>query len=554
MTERAEKRIDRAAVRRRRDEVIQRLAEFGLARGPRRLSPNSRGEASHFRGLAAALASLGPVFSLFGIYLASRADLFKPKDCLELAAIPDQAEPSRGAAIHELFVRETGGSIDENYSIFEEDPFESRLLYQTHRARLKNATEVTVRIAHPELEERLPGDAELLPLLEGAFAAEVIADFDLERAITGFRRALAREMDFVHQADAIDLLAGDARDFDMLAAPAVHRSLSSSRVLTAEWPSGPSVADVIAGVHKWEIRRAGGARTFDVDPNDLARRLCRVWLRQALLGAAFPVDPRPESVIVVSEKRIAFAAGSFASFSSGARTNLRNYLLAAASEEPDKACSYLLKEMEEGQSKAGQEDLERKFRQVAPFRDGGWGGNSGGDSLAEQLFVQWRITNASGCRPSFHLLSFYRGLFLIAAAAEQLAPRRDSLAAGLDDVRLMEVLGQFQEMAGVRGLGDGLDKYARMMVEMPGKLDEVLSLAAEGNARLKLRIVEAAGHKRQKNSLAAASSLLLLLAAVVLLSHHLAKQDGEGAWAEKIGAVLCVLIGTMALVAASRTR
>ena len=552
MLEQVEKKIARATVKRRRQEIAQCLAEFGLARGPRRLLREASGENSHCRRLCAALVSLGPVFSSFGIYLASRVDLLSAKHCLELAAIPDRAEPTPIVAIRTLILRELGCSLTEAYLTFKEEPFESRLLYQAHRAWLRNGMAVTVKIVHPELEAQLLCDVELLALLESAFAVEEWAGFPIERAIRDFRWALRQQMDFAHEADSMDALACDSKKSEMLTVPVVHRPFCSSNVLTAEFLTGSSLADVISCVTKRESCQDPGAKLSHIDPNDLAGHLCKAWLRQALLGNIFPVEPRPENILVLSDKRIAFTSGSFASLSSDAKTNLWNYLL-AASEDPDRACSCLLKEMEESQSKVNQDELGRKFRQVVPFRDGGWNDNSRNDSLAEHLFVEWRLASESGCRPSFHLLSFYRGLFLIAAAAEQLAPRHDSLSRGLEEVRLLELLGQFHQMIALRPLRNDLDKYATMIMELPKKLDDVLTLASEGNTRLKLRITEGADRRRQKNSLAVSIALLLMVATVILLAHHLAINGGAGVWAERIGAILCVLIGAMLLRVISRS-
>jgi ubiquinone biosynthesis protein len=552
MLEQAEKRIARATVKRRRQEIEQCLAEFGLARGPRRLLLEASGESSHCRRLCTALVSLGPVFSSFGIYLASRVDLLSAKHCLEFAAIPDRAEPTPIVAIRTLILRELGCSLTEAYLTFKEEPYESRLLYQSHHAWLRNGMAVTVKIVHPEVEAQLLCDVELLSLLESAFAVEEWAGFPIERAIADFRYAIKQQVDFAHEADSMEALACDSKELEMLTAPAVQRPFCSSKVLTAEFLNGSSLADVISCVTKRQPWQGAVAKLSHIDPNDVAGHLCRIWLRQALLGNIFPVEPRPENILVLSDKRIAFTSGSFASLSSDAKTNLWNYLL-AASEDPDRACSCLLKEMEEGQSNVNQDELGRKFRQVVPFRDGGWNDNSTNDSLAEHLFVQWRLASESGCRASFHLLSFYRGLFLIAAAAEQLAPRHDSLSRGLEEVRLLELLGQFHQMIALRPLRNDLDKYATMIMELPKKLDDVLTLASEGNTRLKLRIVESADRRRQKNSLAVSIALLLMVATVILLAHHLAINGGAGVWAERIGAILCVLIGAMLLRVASRS-
>src|SRR5262249_61192568 len=80
--------------------------------------------------LCQALEALGPVFSAFGLYMASRVDLVLVRDCLELAAIADWAEATPSAAVREVVTRELGCSLAAVYSVFEDNPCESRLLFQ----------------------------------------------------------------------------------------------------------------------------------------------------------------------------------------------------------------------------------------------------------------------------------------------------------------------------------------------------------------------------------------------------------------------------------------
>src|SRR2546423_15563532 len=98
-----EKKLLGAVVKRRQAEIGQCFADFGLARGPRRLRVATAAcESPPCRRLRAALTRLGPVFSSFGIYLSSRADLLPVDDCVELSAIPDRVLATPIAAVGEL--------------------------------------------------------------------------------------------------------------------------------------------------------------------------------------------------------------------------------------------------------------------------------------------------------------------------------------------------------------------------------------------------------------------------------------------------------------------
>jgi len=555
MSVRVKEKLPREAMRRRQLEIEQCLAAYGLVRGPRRLlsDASAASEAAYGRRLSAALTSLGPVFSALGCYLSSRIDLLPAQDCLELAALPDRTAVKQRAAVWDLINQEFSGA--ETYAAFNEEPFESRLTFQLHRAWLQSGEAVVVKVARPELEPDLACDLELLPLLKGALASGTWADLPIERVIADFRQTLQQQADLIREAEALELLQRDSKEFGMLSAPRVHWPLCSSKVLTLELLPGISLDQMIAQVPaagQSEDAPAKVARGQELDRSDLAHRLYRVWLRQALRGRVFPVEPRPENILILPNQQIAFIGGTFASLASDAKTNLLAYLVAAATEDPDKACAYLLTEMEPEERAIGEDGVRNRFRQIVPFRDGGWSNKGDSDSLAEHLFVQWRLASRCGYQPRAHLLSFYRGLFLIAAAVRRLAPGRDPLSRELEEVRLMEVLGQFQDLIGVRQLSSHLDKYAAIMVELPKRLDQVLTLAAEGNARVKLHMAETATYRRQKNSLAVVIALLLVLVAVAVLSHHFAAASVARGWVDRVSALVFVLLGALLLRAATR--
>lgn len=560
MTEPFAQKIPRATVKRRQLEIEQCLSEYGLVRRPRRLlhgAGPASSEDTHCRRVRAALARLGPVISSFGLYLSSRVDLLPADYRVELSAIPDWAQPTPISSVRELISRGLDCPFEEAYPAFEHEPFESRLMYQSHRALLNNGQAVAVKVTHsdPELEEQIACDVELLPLLKGAFGSREWTGSQFDGTVADFRQVFRQHKDFLHEAEALEALAHDSKEFEMLGTPGVLGLLCSSKVIAVEQVPGISLAELVAHLDapQREENAAGSAELVGgIDRSDLARRLCLVWLRLALLGQRFPVEPRVEDILILPDKRIAFTGGTFSGLDSDAKTHLLSYLVAASTEDPGKACSWLIKETEKGNRTISEEELRNRFRQVVPFRDGGWINRDANDSLAEYLFVHWKLASKYGYRPLPHLLSFFRGLFLITAAARRLDSKGDPLLEALENLRFHAVVTQFRDMMVPSQFGESIDKYAVMMMELPGKLNDVLTFAAEGSARVRLRITETDEYRLQKNSSAISTALLLVLAAIVLLSHHFMASAVNQGWADRISAIVFVLFGALLLRAVTR--
>jgi hypothetical protein len=150
------------------------------------------------------------------------------------------------------------------------------------------------------------------------------------------------------------------------------------------------------------------------------------------------------------------------------------------------------------------------------------------------------------------LLCFYRGLFQTLTFVRRFAPDGDPLLEGLQDVRTIVMLEQFQEMMGWPALSDKLDKYSAMLMELPQKFDHALTLMAESHTQWSPQGSRPAPHHEQPNQSAVVMALLLMLVAVVLLSHHVTAVASAGVWGDRLSALAFIILGALLLRAVSR--
>jgi ubiquinone biosynthesis protein len=515
------------------------LAAHGLARTKVRA-----GDAGTGRRLRQAVQELGPVFGAFGFYLGTRPDLWRTEQCLELCAAADSGTALVGVRSH--LEAELGMPLDEAFTAFDDEPLEIRRFFQVHRARLHDGSAALVWVRHPEAGHWVGRDIEALgPLGEIAGGPDWVPHAFGE-ALGDFRRSLDLRLDFRHQVEVGEALAQDARDFDLLRVPPLVRQLCGPGVLVRQEPPGwrldtfigPLSGDPGDGADADMLAQAqiGGA--------DLARYLCLAWLRQALAGRAFPVEPLPHDIALLPGAKIAFLGGPFAALPAASKDNLRAYLVASAAQEPDRACACLLEETVAPEGKSDLYALRLGFRQVVPFRDGGWSLRGDSDTLAEHLFVHWRLMAEHGFRPKRHVLPFFRGLFLLAAAARQIAPRGDALREGLDDLRLLDGVNRFADMMSPDRLDDNLDRLSSVAIEFPKRLDAALSTLSDGDLQVQLEGDD--GNEGRKNTAVAAMVVTALLVAGALWFPRLRAAIGED-WLEPAGAVAFAGLGLLLL-------
>lgn len=532
--------------RKRRSEVEWRLAEAGLKQGPRRPFPQAAPwDDTRSRRLAGALQDLGPLFSSFGLYLSSRVDLLKPSDCVELASIPDAAPPMPAAEAEEAFRQELEPEALRRVAEFGPQPLESRLLFQVHPLQLDDGRMAAVKILRPQAFDWIEQDSRHLSLLEGSLGQEV----PLGEAVEDFRSIVSR-LDLRQEAESLQLQSDDD---PLLAALQPIPELCTSRMLVSEKLEGLPLGQILGN---W----ASDARLIEISEGhrlaaaDLARYLCLAWLRRALAAASFPRHPRAENIWILSDRKIVFAGGDSQALPGPSQANLLQHLIASTKRDPLASCRHLCKELEPpaGSDEGQRPDLEHWFRQIAPFRDGGWDLHSNGDSTSEYLFAQWRLARKHGFRARRHLVPFFQGLFQVAWLARRLAPQRDSLREALDDLRVSLEMNRFNDLVSTESLTQNFDRYAAMMMELPQKLDDVLNRAAQGKSFIKVDWKESESERRRRNSWHSVAALLLVLVSVVLLHNQMDLQGEAAVWMGRVVTGLFVLIGVLLLRAASK--
>ena len=535
-----------AMERERRSEIAACLARWELLRRPRRLEAVREAgphEVALGRRLHGALQELGPVFSAFGLYLASRIDLVVASDALELAALPERIAPLPAAAVHERVTAELGRPAAEAYALLEDEPFASLLLLQSHRGRLSSGEPVIVRLVRTDMAAAVEADLELLPLVGEALVAQGWAARAADEAVASFRQSLLERLDLRPAVQNLDLLAADVEVFGRLAAPEVYRELTTARLLTTADLGGVSLGEAILG--------SGPVRHPATDCRELARTLCTTWLRQALAGQVFPVELRDEDVRALPDGRIGFQGVAFARPPAAAQVDFREALMAVAFRDPDAAGSVLAREMVREDGACTLEQLRMHLRQIVPFRDGSW--SLAGESLAEHLFLYARTARRCGYRPRQPLLELFRGIFATGLAGRRLAPAADPLFDGLQDLRLLTGMSQVRDAMSFDRWSGQLDRYALLLAALPQRLDEMLTLAAEGGSRPAPPQTVRPPRSRESSHLVLAA-VVMIVAALALVLHHFVQAGALTGRGERIAAVLFLAVGGILLWILARTR
>ncbi len=520
----------------RRRVVETRLAAVG-ARGRRSAPPEGQLGADDYAlpRVVEALIDLGPVFASFGRYLGSRLDLLSRRDRLLLSSIRDWALPMPERELHACLDGHFGEPYDRRFFSFDPNARVSTAWWERHDAWLAPGVPVLVQVVRADAAAWLAADLPLLPVV-GSYLD--IERHRFEAAIDDFSVTLRRRLDQTYQAAALATLGADASAHGGFDAPVVYRDHCAPGILTIERPIGALLRDVLAD--------ASGAFPAATETRELAMRVASAWLRHALRGRVVPFD-FDETDVVVSGDRLFLIGGAFEPHSTAERSHFLSYLNAVAADDPEAAIAWIVDASAPAGADQREEELRRRLRQAVPFRDGEW---SGDDRLVEQVLVQWRMASAAGWPLTPHHLHLYRGIHAATSLAWQLAPQEDALAGALQGERLNIGIDEARQLIDPRLAAATLDRLLQDMVHLPQKLDDVLTLAAEGRLRVKLNVPDddAVNHTRNRTVLLVA--IVAVLAGLASFARQLTPAFGAGV--ERLAAVAVLLLGAWLLVAAAR--
>ena len=247
------------------------------------------------KGLAAAMARLGPSYVKLGQFLATRADIVGPRVVRQLELLQDKMAPfPRETAVRQIEAA-FGKKLDEVFSAFSE-PVAAASIAQVHKARLRGTDhDVAVKVLRPGIERRFRRD-----IADMHFAAR-LAERHLTEAkrlkpvevVDTLARSVRMEMDFRLEAAAASELAENAAADGDFRVPAIDWDHTTREVLTLEWIEGTPLSDL------------AGLRKTGHDLPALGRRVIQTFLRHAVRDGFFHADMHPGNLFLDTQGRLA---------------------------------------------------------------------------------------------------------------------------------------------------------------------------------------------------------------------------------------------------------
>ncbi len=192
------------------------------------------------------LEELGPIFVKFGQILSTRRDLLPDDLAVELAKLQDRVPPFPGEQAQALIEKAWGRPVGEVLDEFDARPLASASVAQVHTGRLKDGTQVVVKVLRPGIDKTIRQDVDLLFTI-ARLAERYWPDGRRLRpveVVREYEKTIFDELDLQREAANCSQLRRNWLHSEMLYIPEVFWDWTRASVLVMERIYGTPVADV----------------------------------------------------------------------------------------------------------------------------------------------------------------------------------------------------------------------------------------------------------------------------------------------------------------------
>ncbi len=475
---------------------------------------------------------LGPTFVKMGQVLSVRPDILPADLLVEFQKLQDEVPPVGWEEARAVLESELGCPVAEAFAEVAETPVASASIAQVHLGTRLDGRRVAIKIQRPGIREVIESDLHILystaRVLEGRLALPGV--YTPVAIVQEFEAAIHQELDFHQEARHAERFGAHFRDHPDVIAPAIHRDLSSRKVLVMDRVLGRPLSALSPG-------EVGVDGAMDV--------LVEATLAQVFEHGFFHGDPHPGNVLLQDNGRLAFLDfGLCGTLTPEMRDTIVTIFVALVFRDPDTVAhtAYRVGAME------GRIDL-REFRgEIARLMDKYHGASLEDLSQAATLleFIEVATRYRIRLPPEYAVLA--RAASLVDGTLRRLIPDADMVKRVEPHARRLMA----RQLSPEKLSGDAL----KLMVQaqgslkgLPAQLDQVFTDLERGRLELVTRDPDA---ERLRRTLAAAGLQIglgtcagaALIAGAVLL----------GLWDPELGGVrVSAVLGVVLLVGAVGT-
>lgn len=173
----------------------------------------------------------------------------------------------------------------ELFDDFEPEPLGTASLAQVHKAKLKDGTEVAVKVQHHFVRKNIKIDLKWMEFIINTMS-KVFPDFQMQWLVDETKKNIAKELDFLQEGQNAEKVAELFSNYKWLKVPKIFWDYSTERVLVMEYVYGGQVNDV------------NYIDTHKINRYDLCKKLGDLYSHMIFITGFVHSDPHPGNILV----------------------------------------------------------------------------------------------------------------------------------------------------------------------------------------------------------------------------------------------------------------
>lgn len=221
----------------------------------------------------------------------ARADLLPKPFIDKLSRFHDDVPPRPWTALAPLVEEQLGMPLAAVFASVDPRPLGAASLAQVHRARLRDGSDVVIKVQYPEARRIFPIDLSMVRRV-AALVQRMQSSIDVRTLADEVTRFIAMELDFRREAASTERLGAILARRGDVRVPRIYNAYTRDRVLVMEYLDGIQVTQTDA------LRAAGHV------PSEVARRVGDLYGAMLFEYGFFHGDPHPGNLLVLADGRI----------------------------------------------------------------------------------------------------------------------------------------------------------------------------------------------------------------------------------------------------------
>ncbi|QQR89012.1 MAG: AarF/ABC1/UbiB kinase family protein [Myxococcales bacterium] len=208
-----------------------------------------------------------------------------------LQRLQDQVPARPIEEIRKRIEEELHGSPDTLFAYFCEQPLASASLGQVHRARLKDGTEVVVKVQHHDIDRIVQADLKTIWRILRVVRWFVPVQ-GMELMYRQIKEMVFAELDFELEVLFMRQIAANLADLPDVGVPAPLAEFCTKKVMTTTFVDGSKLTDH-EKLEIWKLNR-----------KVLAERLVRAYCKMIFVDGLYHADPHPGNLMITPHGEI----------------------------------------------------------------------------------------------------------------------------------------------------------------------------------------------------------------------------------------------------------